>query len=67
VWRAQIGGLGRRRSLLVYDAFEAHLTDSVKSSFKRGNTDLAIIPGGLTSILQLLDVSLNNPFKDGVR
>ena len=66
-WRARIGGLGRRRSLLVYDTFEAHETDSVKSSFKCENTDLAMIPGGLTSILQPLDVSLNKPFKDEVR
>ena len=25
VWRARIGGLGRRKSLLVYDSFEAHI------------------------------------------
>ena len=67
VWRARIGGLGRRKSLLVYDAFEAHVTDTVKASFKRENTELAVIPGGLTSLLQPLDVSLNKPFKDGVR
>ena len=53
--------------MLVYDAFEAQTTNSVKSLFKRENTDLAVIPGGLTSILELLDVSLNKPFKDGVR
>ena len=67
VWRARIGGLGRRKSLLVYDSFEAHVTDTVKTSFKRENTELAVIPGGLTSLLQPLDVSLNKPFKDGVR
>lgn len=66
-WRRRQGGLGRRKSLLVYDAFEAHVTDTVKAAFKRENTDLAVIPGGLTSILQPLDVSLNKPFKDGVR
>ena len=33
----------------------------------RENTNLAVIPGGLTSILQPLDVALNKPFKDGVR
>ena len=50
------------------DSFEAHVTDTVKASFKRENTELAVtIPGGLTSLLQLLDVSLNKPFKDGVR
>ena len=67
VWRAWIGGLGRRKSLLVYDSFEAHVTDTVKASFKRENTELAVIPGSLTSLLQPLDVSLNKPFKDGVR
>jgi len=39
----------------------------VKAAFKQENTDLAVIPGGLTSLLQPLDVSLNKPFKDGVR
>ena len=67
VWRAWIGGLGRRKSVLVYDSFEAHVTDTVKASFKRENTELAVIPDGLTSLLQPLDVSINKPFKDGVR
>ena len=66
-WRSRIGGLGRRRSLLVYDAFEAHVTEPVKAAFKRENTDLAVIPGGLTSLLQPLYVSLNKSFKDRVR
>ena len=39
----------------------------MKASFKRKDTELAVIPGGLTSLLQPLDVSLNKPFKDGVR
>lgn len=30
------------------------------------NTDVAIIPGGLTSQLKLLDVSLNKSFKEKV-
>ena len=67
VWRSRIGGLGRRRSLLVLDSFEAHKTEQVKRSFKSENTDLAVIPGGLTSVLQPLDVCLNKPFKDTVR
>ena len=33
-WRRRLGGLGRRKSLLVYDAFEAHVTDTVKVAFK---------------------------------
>ena len=31
---AQIGGLGRKKSFLVYDSFEAHMTDTVKVSIK---------------------------------
>ena len=45
-WHVWIGGLGRR-SLLVFDAFKAHVTDCVKSLFKRERADLAVIPGGL--------------------
>ena len=53
--------------MLVYNSFEADLIDTVKASFKRENIDLAVIPGGLTFFLQLLDVSLNKLFKHGVR
>ena len=67
VWRSQLGGLGRMRSLLVYGVFEAHVTESVKAAIARENTNLAVIPGGLTSLLQPLDVSLNKPFIDNVR
>ena len=49
--------------MLVYNSFEADLIDTVKASFKRENIDLAVIPGGLTFLLQLLDVSLNKLLK----
>ena len=51
----------------MLDSLEAHKTDQVKRSFKSKNTDLAVIPEGLTSVLQPLDVCLNKPFKDRVR
>jgi hypothetical protein len=63
VWcrRANLGS--NPRSLLVLDSFTAHRTDPVKCHFKEKNTDMAVIPGGLTSRLQPLDVSLNKAFK----
>ena len=30
-------------------------------------TELVVIPGGMTSVLQPMDVSINNPFKDSLR
>ena len=67
VWKAQPGGLLRKKSLLIWYLFRAHLVDSVKRAVKETNTDIAVIPGGLTSVLQPLDVSLNKPFKDRLR
>ena len=67
VWGRRVAGLTRRRSLLVLDAFRCHKTEGVKETMRKMNTDLAIIPGGMTSLLQPLDVSMNKPFKDGFR
>ncbi|CAG8855490.1 6101_t:CDS:2, partial [Gigaspora margarita] len=38
--------------------------DQIKARLYSENTDLAIIPGSLTSIYQLLNVCINKPFKD---
>ena len=67
VWKLRPGGLLRKKSLLVWDSFRAHLVDSVKQAVKEMNTDITVIPGRLTSVLQPLDVSLNKPFKDRLR
>ncbi|KAJ1206561.1 hypothetical protein NDU88_001964 [Pleurodeles waltl] len=47
--------------------FRAHLTPSTKQRLARINTDAAVIPAGLTSLVQPLDVCLNKPFKDRIR
>ena len=54
------------RSLLVLDSFRGHLVDSTKQKFKEKETDMAVIPGGLTPKLQPLDVSINKSFKNKV-
>jgi len=53
--------------LLVLDSFSAHIVDSVKRRFGEKNTNIAVIPGGLTSHLQPLDVSINKSFKAKVK
>ncbi|XP_072135172.1 polycystin-1-like protein 2 [Mobula birostris] len=47
--------------------FKAHLSSETKAALKAENTDIAVIPGGLTSALQPLDVCLNKPFKEFMR
>jgi hypothetical protein len=54
-------------AMLVYDSFRGHLEESVKRKFRESGINLAVIPGGLTSICQPLDVSINKPFKDNLR
>ena len=51
------------RRLLAWDAFCAHKTSKVKSALRKMQTDVAMIPGGCTSVLQALDISWNKPFK----
>ena len=67
VWKNHPGGLSKKKSILVLDSFSAHLTDAIKVQLKQENTDMAVIPGGLTSMVQPLDVCLNKPFKDRLR
>lgn len=44
-----------------------HLVESVRNMLRDLRTDIAAIPGGLVSVLQPLDVSLNKHLKDNVR
>ena len=48
-WRLRLGGLGGRKSLLVYDTLEPNVTDTVKASLKREKTDIGVIPRGFNS------------------
>ena len=63
VWGKRPGGL-TKKSLLVLDAFRCHKSAHIKELLKdEYRTTLSIIPGGMTSILQPLDVSVNKPMK----
>lgn len=67
VWGRRPGALSKKRNMLVLDAFRGHLTEQVKAQVQKMNGDLVIIPGGMTSQLQVLDVVVNKPFKDNLR
>jgi len=47
----------------VCDQFKTHVTESTKRLATKLKTHLAVIPGGLTSQLRPLDVSVDKPFK----
>ena len=67
MWNTRKGTLTKKRSLPVWDMFRAHPTDATKKRTKEIRANIAVIPGGLTSVLQPLDVYLNKPFKDRLR
>ena len=48
VWNRKPGLLLKKKSMLVWDQFRAHLTDKVKEKIENLNTSQAVIPGGLT-------------------
>ncbi|KAM7312951.1 pogo transposable element with KRAB domain [Ixodes scapularis] len=63
VWKNRPGGMLLKKSLLVMDSFRGHLTPKVRAELHEAHTHLAVIPGGLTGMLQPLDVSVNRHFK----
>ena len=62
------GTLNFRRRLLVWNAYKCHLTDGVRNvANKSTNSDMAIIPGGLTGHIHPADVCWNQPFKEAYK
>jgi len=61
VWNRRRGALLRKQGLLVVAAFKGHLTPGKKASITCSsmNTDLVVLPGGMTSHVQVLDIVVN--------
>ncbi|KAF4801721.1 pogo transposable element with KRAB domain-like protein [Turdus rufiventris] len=53
--------------LLIFDSMCAHKTESVKALVKKMNSELAVIPGGLTKEMRPLDISIIRSFKAKLR
>jgi len=59
------GTLSFGRYLLVWDTYKCHLTTGVKDVVSKvTRTDVTIVPGGLTSLVQPAYVCWNKPFKE---
>ena len=52
------------RSKLVLNAFRCHRKQNLKTQLEEQRTDLSIIPGGMTSMLQPLDVKRKQTDED---
>jgi hypothetical protein len=52
---------------LILDNFSVHKCASVQTILEQANIDAIFIPGGLTPILQPLDVGINKALKDKIR
>jgi len=59
-----IPALDNRPTILALDLFAAHKTEEVLDTFFANDITVSLIPGGCTSLVQPLDVSINRPFKD---
>jgi DDE superfamily endonuclease. len=53
--------------MLCLDAFCGHFTGAVREKIHSLASDLVVIPAGMTSVLQSLDISINKPFKGSVQ
>jgi hypothetical protein len=67
VWQKHPGALLNLHSMLLLDSFCGHTTQEVKKILKSRNTYQVIIPGGLTLMLQPLDVCIKQPFKAALK
>ena len=65
------GGLNffkqKQRSLLIWDRFASHMSDSTIKCMEKLDMDSFLVPGGTTKFVQCADVSWNAPFKAHIR
>ncbi|RLN67659.1 hypothetical protein BBJ28_00024535 [Nothophytophthora sp. Chile5] len=54
-------------SMLLLDEFKGHLQGPFNRQLANMGTEVAVIPGGYTCVLQPCDVGMNKPLKDALR
>ena len=65
IW-SKVGGLTGKKSILMADSFCAHLSPLILQQWSH-NTQLSVIPGEMTSMLQPLDAAVSKPYKECTR
>jgi hypothetical protein len=63
VWECRPGVSSQPWSMLAINAFPGHLSNRIRNRIRTKNTNLVIMPSGVTSQLQPFDVSINKPVK----
>ena len=64
IWFKSYSFKPKEGTILYYDKAPSHLTEEVINLFAKYNCFYRLIPAGLTSYCQPLDISINKPFKD---
>lgn len=67
VWGRRPGALLRQEAMLVLGGFRSNLVEPITRELQNHETTLAAIPNGLTSLLQPLNMSIKQPFKEHLR
>jgi len=49
---------------MALDMFGGHKTEKVLNTLTAHDITLSVIPGGCTGLIQPLDISINQPYKD---
>ena len=67
-WLVHVYGRLSQHRLLVIDSYKPHLAPTnITMAKDQCNSDVVIIPGGCTSIVQPMDKCINKPFKEHMR
>jgi hypothetical protein len=69
VWTSRPGVLLRKLGAMVLHAFKRHLAPAIETTFAgfSVNTDLVVIPGKMTSELQVLGIVVKKPLTDNLK
>ena len=67
VWFRTYSFRNIKNSILYFDRHVSHLTDDIKKMFSQNSCFYRLIPPGLTSYCQPLDLCANKPFKNAIQ